>query len=66
MCTSKDRVITSGGHGFCGIGLSVLLNILQERCQELSVNLVFETDVIDEEQITRDYQADLVIAKAMV
>lgn len=58
----KGKVITSGGHGFCGIGRKRLLNILQERCQELGVNLVFETDVIDEEQIARDYQADLVIA----
>ncbi|QRX81767.1 bifunctional salicylyl-CoA 5-hydroxylase/oxidoreductase [Glaciimonas sp. PAMC28666] len=58
----KGRVITSGGHGFCGIGRKRLLNILQERCLELDVKLVFETDVSDDQQIAVDYDADLVIA----
>ena len=43
--TSRAATITSGGHGFCGIGRKRLLNILQERCEELGVELVFETDV---------------------
>ena len=38
----------SGGHGFCGIGRKRLLNILQERCEALGVELVFETDVTDD------------------
>ena len=38
----KGRTITSGGHGFCGIGRKRLLNILQDRCLELGVQLVFE------------------------
>ena len=33
----KGRTITSSGHGFCGIGRKRLLNILQERCDELGV-----------------------------
>ena len=44
----KGRTITSGGHGFCGIGRKRLLNILQRRCEALGVRLVFETDVADE------------------
>ena len=44
----KGRTITSGGHGFCGIGRKRLLNILQARCAALGANLVFETDVVDE------------------
>ncbi len=44
----KGRTITSGGHGFCGIGRKRLLNILQRRCEEIGVRLVFETDVTDE------------------
>ena len=28
------RTITSGGHGFCGIGRKRLLNILQKRCED--------------------------------
>ena len=41
----RGRVITSGGHGFAGIARRKLLNILQERCAELDVDLRFETDV---------------------
>ena len=35
----KGRTITSGGHGFCGIGRKRLLNILQARCEALGVEL---------------------------
>ncbi len=52
----------SGGHGFCGIGRKRLLNILQTRCEELGVNLVFETDVKDDQEMAAKYDADLVIA----
>ena len=44
----KGRTITSGGHGFCGIGRKRLLNILQARCEALGVRLTFETEVTDE------------------
>lgn len=33
----KGRTVTSGGHGFCGIGRKRLLNILQHRCEALGV-----------------------------
>lgn len=52
----------SGGHGFIGIGRKKLLNILQDRCLELGVELVFETQVTDDQAIAREYQADLLIA----
>jgi len=58
----KGRTITSGGHGFCGIGRKRLLNILQARCEELGVRLVFETSVTDDQAIAAQYKADLVIA----
>lgn len=58
----KGQVVTSGGHGFCGIGRKRLLNILQERCEELDVKLVFETDVADDQALALEYDADLVIA----
>jgi anthraniloyl-CoA monooxygenase len=58
----EGRTITSGGHGFIGIGRKRLLNILQARCEALGVELVFETDVSDDQDIARRYQADLVIA----
>ncbi|MCX8113745.1 MAG: bifunctional salicylyl-CoA 5-hydroxylase/oxidoreductase [Burkholderiaceae bacterium] len=58
----KGRTITSGGHGFCGIGRKRLLNILQRRCEALGVELVFENDVADDRQAAREFGADLVIA----
>src|SRR3990170_1340758 len=55
----RGHKIVSGGHGFCGIGRKRLLNILQQRCEDLGVRLVFETEVRNDE----DYaDADLVIA----
>ena len=58
----KGSSVRSGGHGFCGIGRKRLLNILQERCMELGVDLVFETDVQDDQTVAARFQADLVIA----
>jgi anthraniloyl-CoA monooxygenase len=56
----KGAVIRSGGHGFIGIARKRLLNILQERCIELGVDLRFETE-IDPADISA-FAADLVIA----
>ena len=58
----KGRSVRSGGHGFCGIGRKHLLNILQDRCIALGVELVFEADVTDDQALAVQYQADLVIA----
>ena len=58
----KGRSVSSGGHGFCGIGRKKLLNILQERCVELGVDLVFEADVQDDQAVAMQYNADLLIA----
>ncbi len=55
----RGHQIRSGGHGFCGIGRKRLLNILQQRCEDLGVELVFETDVKDDLQFP---EADLIIA----
>jgi len=55
----RGHKMRSGGHGFIGIGRKRLLNILQRRCEELGVELVFETDA----QGDQDYpDADLIIA----
>lgn len=58
----KGETVRSGGHGFCGIGRKRLLNILQARCEELGVQLVFETEVQDDQAIAKQYGAELVIA----
>ncbi|GAC1363889.1 MAG: bifunctional salicylyl-CoA 5-hydroxylase/oxidoreductase [Ktedonobacteraceae bacterium] len=55
----KGRTITSGGHGFAGIARKRLLNILQDRCSELGVELVFRTEMQDEALYAG---ADLVVA----
>ncbi|HOW48552.1 MAG TPA: FAD-dependent monooxygenase, partial [Rubrivivax sp.] len=55
----KGRTIRSGGHGFVGIGRKRLLNILQARCEELGVKLVFDTEVESDDAFP---DADLIIA----
>ncbi len=55
----KGSTITSGGHGFAGIARRRLLNILQDRCAELGVELLFRTEVQDD---TLYAGADLVVA----
>jgi anthraniloyl-CoA monooxygenase len=58
----KGRTITSGGHGFCGIGRKRLLNILQHRCEALGVELVFESNVDDDRAVAEAYDADVIVA----
>lgn len=55
----QGRSIRSGGHGFVGIGRKKLLNILQARCEELGVELVFETESDADEGYP---DADLIVA----
>ena len=56
------RTVRSGGHGFCGIGRKRLLQILEDRCAELGVELVHECDVDDDERAAREFAADVVVA----
>jgi anthraniloyl-CoA monooxygenase len=59
----RGECLRSGGHGFSGIARKELLAILQDRCRELGVRLVFDTEVDDlDEAIARLGGADLVIA----
>ncbi len=55
----KGRRIRSGGHGFVGIGRKKLLNILQQRCEQLGVELVFDTEVESDLDFP---DADLIVA----
>jgi anthraniloyl-CoA monooxygenase len=48
----------STGHGFSGMERKRLLQLLQERCRDLEVELVFEHDVTD---VDRYLDADLVL-----
>jgi anthraniloyl-CoA monooxygenase len=56
----KSETITSGGHGFIGIGRKRLLEILQDRARELGVVLHFNAECDPADAKWRDY--DLVIA----
>jgi anthraniloyl-CoA monooxygenase len=49
----------TSGHGFVGIGRKKLLNILQARCEQLGVELVFERDADSDLEFP---DADLIIA----
>ena len=57
----KGRKITSGGHGYCGIGRQRLLNILQARAAALGVKQVFEAEIADDAD-PRLAGADLIVA----
>ena len=54
----KGKTITSGGHGFAGIGRQRLLNLLQDRARDLGVSLIFQKE-IDSLDGFRDF--DLII-----
>ena len=54
----RDTVVTSTGHGFCGIGRKRLLNILQDRARALGVQFQFETEAQDPDAY-RDF--DLIV-----
>ena len=56
----NDAMASSSGHGFIGIGRKRLLNILQDRCEELGVVQHFEIEVDPTLEAYRDF--DLVIA----
>jgi anthraniloyl-CoA monooxygenase len=55
----KGERIRTTGHGFVGIGRKKMLNILQDRCIELGVELQFEREVNSDEEFP---DADLIIA----
>lgn len=55
------QLVRCDGHAFAGIGRRRLLNILQDRCHELGVELSFESEVTGLEDPFCD-GADLIIA----
>lgn len=56
----RGEVITSGGHGFAAMGRKRLLEILQQRCHDLGVDVRFETEAPDVGVLKEEY--DLVVA----
>ncbi|UYM06512.1 bifunctional salicylyl-CoA 5-hydroxylase/oxidoreductase [Solicola gregarius] len=56
----RGEVITSSGHGFAAMGRKRLLELLQQRCAELGVDVRFCTEAPDVEVLRSEY--DLVVA----
>ncbi len=46
-----ERAIRCSGHSFAGLSRRKLLNILQDRCQELGVAIAFEHELNDRSQL---------------
>jgi anthraniloyl-CoA monooxygenase len=55
------KTINSQGHGFCGMSRLKLLNVFHDRCDELGVNMRFNTDISDVSQLDIE-NYDLVVA----
>ena len=55
----QGRLLRSTGHGFAGLSRRGLLNILQDRCEELGVILEFEREI---ESLDELAGADVVVA----
>jgi anthraniloyl-CoA monooxygenase len=55
----RGEVVTSTGHGFAGMSRQRLLDILQQRCLALGVELAFQTEVVDLDAFA---DADLILA----
>ncbi|MFD3694898.1 bifunctional salicylyl-CoA 5-hydroxylase/oxidoreductase [Streptomyces sp. NPDC058646] len=56
----RGSVLTSGGHGFAALGRKRLLQILQQRCAALEVDVRYRTQAPPVEELSARY--DLVVA----
>ncbi|HEX8868763.1 MAG TPA: FAD-dependent monooxygenase, partial [Lentzea sp.] len=56
----RSTIFTSGGHGFAAMSRKRLLAILQARCAELGVRVLFRAEAPDVAALAADY--DLVVA----
>ncbi|MBT2404250.1 MULTISPECIES: FAD-dependent monooxygenase [unclassified Streptomyces] len=56
----RGRTLTSGGHGFAALGRRRLLQILQERCAALAVDVRYRTQAPPADLLAAEY--DLVVA----
>jgi anthraniloyl-CoA monooxygenase len=56
----KGTTQVSTGHGFCGIGRKRLLQLLQVRAREVGVDLRYETEIRDIDELMQSH--DLVVA----
>jgi anthraniloyl-CoA monooxygenase len=56
----RGEVVTSGGHGFAAMSRKRLLAILQQRCGELGVDVRFQCEAPDVDELSQTH--DLVVA----
>ncbi|QPM90909.1 bifunctional salicylyl-CoA 5-hydroxylase/oxidoreductase [Pseudooceanicola algae] len=57
-----QEAMTSGGHGFCGIGRKQMLLLLQDRARQVGVALAYETEITPEGLEKLKSECDLVVA----
>lgn len=57
----KGQRVHSKGHGFCGMSRLKLLNVFHDHCDELGIELKFNTDITDLSELQMD-NYDLVVA----
>lgn len=55
----RGEVVTTTGHGFCGLSRRALLLVLHDRCRDLGVRLRFQHEVAD---LAEAAGSDLVVA----
>ncbi len=58
----KGKTVTCGGNGFCGSSRIHLLNVLQNRCEELGVTMVYGERIDPATIETRFGDSDIVLA----
>lgn len=61
-CYVNGEVERSAGHGFIGLGRKRMLQLLHERCRELSVKLVFEHEFSVDDIDATFADADVIVA----
>lgn len=58
----KGEEIRIGGNGFCGVSRQTLLTILQQRCEELGVELTFGEAIDPDNLLERFADSDVIVA----
>jgi anthraniloyl-CoA monooxygenase len=60
IAVARDgEIVSVSGNGFCGCSRKTLLQLLQQRCTEVGVNLHFEANVDD---LTQFKDSDIIVA----
>lgn len=58
----KGKEIRCGGNGFCGTSRRTLLNVLQQRCEQLEIPMTFGVHIDPQEISARFADSDMILA----